>query len=176
MLKESQIVANQHAIRFNLELQKFVQDNIYSDFTCTIKLDWDYKRRTSRGGIYKNGPGINIAMASAALVDHISDNVYRFYEYPSYDYDPVIGGFYAQDYILKLQAIVAHEVAHAVQFFEYSKLAVRCKPHGPIFKKYYSIFRKNFINHRIPKQAELQKLYENDIKKLKVTMFHNMVY
>lgn len=176
MLKESQIIANQHAIRFNLELEKFIQTNVYKDFTCAIKLDWDYRRRTSRGGIYKNGPGINIAMASAALVDLDNDSIYRFYEYPSYDYDPVIGGFYAQDYLLKLQSVVAHEVAHAVQFFEYSKLKVRCKPHGPIFKKYYSIFRKTFINSRIPKQAALQKIYAEDLKKLKVIMFQNMAY
>ena len=172
MLTSSQIIANQHAMRFSLLIQNYVQDNIYSDFTCTNKLDWDYKRRTSRGGIYKNGPGINIAMSSAALINHDSSKVYRFYEYPSYDSDKVIGGFYATDYLLKLQAIVAHEVAHAVQFFEYKKLNIRCKPHGYVFKKYYSLFRTKFINNNIPKQAALAERYDASLKKLHITTFN----
>lgn len=169
MITDSQIAANTHAIRFNLKLEKFVQDNFYRDFTCGIKLDWDYKRRSSRGGIYKNGPGINIAMASAALIDKPKDNVYRFYEYKSYDTSKVIGGFYATDYLLKLHAVIAHEVAHAVQFFEYDKLNTRCKPHGIIFKKYYSIFRESFINEHIPNQAELEKEYKANILTLLLT-------
>jgi hypothetical protein len=171
MLKEKQIIANQEAMRFNLLLEKFVQDNIYSDFSCKIKLDWSYSRRSSRGGIYKDGPGVNIAMSSAALIEHDRSLVYRFYEYPSYDNNPVIGGFYAKDYLLKLQAVVAHEVAHAVQFFEYSKLKVRCKPHGPIFKKYYSLFRTTFINSKLPEQRILQKTYEEEVSKIKSAMF-----
>ena len=171
MLNNKQIIANQHAIRFNLLLEKYVQDNIYNDFTCSIKLDWDFKRRSSRGGIYKNGPGINIAMASAALVYHDPSLVYRFYEYPSYDGNSIIGGFYAKDYLLKLHSIVAHEVAHAVQFFEYKKLNVRCKPHGPIFKKYYSLFRKEFINKNIPTQTPLKQDYENSLKAIHVTTY-----
>jgi hypothetical protein len=165
MLTESQISANNHAMRFSLLLQKFVQDNVYHNFTCTTKLDWSYKRRSSRGGIYKDGPGINIAMSSAALVHHSSADVYRFYEYPSYDDNNVIGGFYATDYVLKLQAVVAHEIAHAVQFFEYKQLNIGCKPHGPIFKKYYSLFRTTFINSRIPDQKPLKQLYDNSLKK-----------
>lgn len=171
MLTNKQIVANQEAVRFKLQLERYIQDNLYSDFTCEIKLDWDFKRRTSRGGIYKNGPGINIAMASAALIMHNPKYVYRFYEYPSYDSNSIIGGFYAKDYLLKLQAIIAHEVAHAVQFFEYKKLNVSCKPHGPIFKKYYSMFRNEFINKNIPKQSVLKAEYENSLRTLQVTTY-----
>jgi hypothetical protein len=171
MLTNLQIKANHQALRFNLLLQKYVQDNIYADFTCNCKLDWDYKRRTSRGGIYKDGPGINIAMSSAALIHHDSNQVYRFYEYPSYDNNSIIGGFYATDYLLKLQAIVAHEVAHAVQFFEYKKLNTRCKPHGSIFKKYYSVFRTQFINHNIPEQTRLKQTYETCLKQIAITTY-----
>lgn len=171
MMTEAQIIANQHAIRFSLQIQNYVRANMYSDFSCTCKLDWNYTRRTSRGGIYKTGPGINIAMHSAALISHDSSLPYRFYEYPSYDNNSVIGGFYATDYLLKLQAIVAHEVAHAVQFFEYKKLNVRCKPHGSIFKKYYSLFRTTFINHNIPKQATLKELYASSLKQISITTY-----
>jgi SprT-like family len=171
MLTNKQIIANQAAVRFKLQLERYIQENLYKDFTCDIKLDWDFKRRTSRGGIYKNGPGINIAMASAALIMHNPKDVYRFYEYPSYDSNNVIGGFYAKDYLLKLRAIIAHEVAHAVQFFEYKKLNIRCKPHGPVFKKHYSTLRTTFINNDIPNQLILKKDYEDSLKALQITTY-----
>jgi hypothetical protein len=164
MLTSKQITANQQALRFALTIETYIQQNIYSDFSCSVNLDWSTARRSSRGGIYKNGPGINIAMSSAALIDNSNQNVYRFYEYPSYDSDKVIGGFYSKDYTDKLYAIIAHEVAHAVQFFEYKKLSIRCKPHGPIFKKYYSLFRKQFINEYIPKnQLSLKDQYDEQL-------------
>ena len=171
MLNNKQIVANQQALRFKLLLEQYIQSNIYADFKCDIKLDWDFKRRSSRGGIYKSGPGINIAMSSAALVFHNPNDVYRFYEYPSYDNSNTIGGFYAKDYVLKLQAIVAHEIAHAVQFFEYKKLNIRCKPHGPVFKKFYSLFREQFVNKNIPEQSALKEEYEKSLKSLYVTTY-----
>ena len=171
MLTKEQIVANSEAIRFTLLLERFVQETLYPDFTCSVKLDWKFSRRCSRGGIYKDGPGINIAMSSAALVYLKYPDIYRFYEYPSFDSDKHIGGFYATDYTLKLKAIVAHEVAHAVQFFEYKKLNTRCKPHGPIFKKYYKLLRDNFVNPSLPTQADLNKAYNESLKALKVTTY-----
>jgi len=171
MLNEKQIQANAHALRFTLLLERFVQSNIYSDFTCFLKTDWSNARRSSRGGVYKNGPGINIAMSSAALIYHNPVDVYRFYEYPSYDSNSIIGGFYAKDYLIKLEAIIAHEVAHAVQFFEYKKLNTRCKPHGPIFKKYYTLLRKEFINHKLADQNPLKQQYEDSLRKFYINSY-----
>lgn len=171
MLSNAQIKANAEAIRFTLLLERFIKETVYPDFTCTVKLDWKFNRRCSRGGIYKDGPGINIAMGSAALVYLTYPEIYRFYEYPSFDSDRHIGGFYATDYKLKLQAIIAHEVAHAVQFFEYKKLGTRCKPHGPVFKKYYKLLRDNFVNPNLPSQAELTKTYNEYLKTIQITTY-----
>jgi hypothetical protein len=171
MLNNKQIIANQKAIGFTLQLEDYVKNNIYPDFTCTIKLDWSPRRSSSRGGIYSDGPGVNIAMNTAALVNHNTDDVYRFYEYPSYDADKVIGGFYAKNYELKLKAIIAHEVSHAVQFFEYKKLNIRCKPHGDVFKKYYKLFRTTFVNNMLPEQSYLKTAYEDSLKQLNITLF-----
>jgi hypothetical protein len=171
MLTDKQIRANQYAISFTLQLESFVKANIYPDFTCSLKLDWSAKRTSSRGGIYKTGPGINIAMNSAALLQLPEHNIYRFYEYPAYDSDATIGGFYSTQYEHKLKAIIAHEVAHAVQFLEYKKTNTRCKPHGTIFKKYYKLFRTTFVNSALPNQAMLQKKYQDSIAKLSVTSY-----
>jgi hypothetical protein len=163
MLDDNKINANNIAQRFTLTLESYVKDTLYNDFTCSLKLDWSKTRRTSRGGLYCNGPGINIAMNSAALISLDGNTVYRFYEYPSYDSNSIIGGFYAKDYTIKLKAIIAHEVAHAVQFFAYKKLNIRCKPHGPLFKIHYSTFRELFINSLLSDQKAMFKEYNTGI-------------
>ena len=160
MISEKQIKANTEALSFALELLDFVKTSFYPKFTLTTRFDWAVSRRSSRGGIYKDGPGINMAMHSAALIYHDPRDVYRFYEYPSYDSDATIGGFYSKNYSDKLRALVAHEVAHAVQYYEYSETGIRCKPHGPVFKKYYSIFRQKYINNTLGNQIALKSEYE----------------
>lgn len=167
MITERQIRANQQALRMSLAMESWVKQNLFSDFTLVSKFDWDSKRRCSRGGIYKDGPGINIAMHPA-----VPDNrgeTYRFREYASYDSDKVIGGFYSKRPYDKLEAIIAHEVAHAIQFFAYKKLDIRCKPHGPIFKKYYAMLRVQFINSNLPDQKTLAADYEAYVSKIQAT-------
>ena len=139
MISEFQIIANAHAQRFVLEVEKWVQENIFSDFRVTAKFDWSPSRRSSRGGIYKEGPGINMAMYWAMPNNH--NNTYLFKEYASFNSDPYIGGFYSTRPEDKLEAILVHEIAHAIQFFAYKKLNISCTPHGVIFKKYYKIKR-----------------------------------
>ncbi len=171
MLTSKQIHYNSVALRFALKLEAYVQKNMYSDFKLETKLDWARNRTSSRGGIYKNGPGINIAMFSAAMPYHDPKYVYRFYEYPSYDADKIIGGFYARDNSLKVEAIIAHEVAHAIQFFEYKKFLTRCKPHGPKFKQHYKLLRELFINDRLPEQSTLKAEYNTLLTPLSITTY-----
>jgi hypothetical protein len=176
MLNENKIKANNIAQRFTLALESYVKDNLYNDFTCSLTLDWSKTRRASRGGIYRNGPGINIAMNGAALINLDDNTIYRFYEYPSYDSNSIIGGFYGKDYTLKLKAIIAHEVAHAVQMFEYSKFNFRCKPHGAVFKKHYSTFRKLFVNSLLPNQVILRTEYDDMIKSISTSNHRNYTH
>ena len=165
MIPEFHIQANSHAQSLVLKVQAWVQQNLFPDFRVTAKFDWSPKRRSSRGGIYKDGPGINMAMYWAVPNNH--GNTYRYSEYPSFDSDRYIGGFYSQDPYHKLEAILVHEIAHAVQFFYYKKSGTKCTPHGPVFKKYYKILREEFVNHKLPKQAPLVKDYEDYVNKLK---------
>ena len=43
-------------------------------------------------------------------------NPLRHYEYKSFDADKFIGGFYTDNMEHPLLAVIAHEVAHAIQF------------------------------------------------------------
>lgn len=151
MQSDRVIKANSHAATFIKEVVTWVQNNVYSGFTLEYKLDWSLSRTSSRGGMYAKGPGINMAMAHLVPIS----STYRYHEYASFDKDPYIGGFYSSRSYDKLEAVILHEIAHALQFFEYKKLNIRCKPHGPIFKKYYRMLRGQFLNHKLPNQSSL---------------------
>ncbi len=159
------VAAHNFAFIFAKHLEVWVQKTLFSTFTLDVKLDWSPGRVSSRGGMYKNGPGINIAMVPAFPATD-GKTVYLFKEYPSYDADNEIGGFYALDPYLKLKTIIVHEVAHAVQMHSYRVTRVRCQPHGPVFKTYYRMLRQQFINKDIPAQPELAKDYQNYLKQL----------
>lgn len=125
-------------------------------------LDWSPRRRSSRGGWYATGPGINIAMYQACRP---RTNPYCMYEYASFDSDPVIGGFYAADPNLALGMIICHEMAHAVQFYRIVHLGKpRGKPHGIEFKEPYSRLRKAVLNPLIHSEALYKELYEKLVK------------
>lgn len=173
------VAINKHATLYADSVSTWVTKNIDSDFNlATVHLDWDTSRRSSRGGMYAKGPGINIAMAYSYPQGR--KHTFKFHEYASYAKDPVIGDFYSNNPVHYLNAVVVHEIAHAIQWFMYKKYNTRCKPHGPMFKKYYAILRKEFINIKLPNQAALKKDYENyvstinnigNIKVVKVTNY-----
>jgi hypothetical protein len=172
MISEFKIRANQHALSTSILMTNWVKQNLFSDFTLVSKFDWDSTRRASRGGIYKDGPGINIAMYWA--VPSVEGETYRFREYPSFDADKVIGGFYSKRPYDKLEAIIAHEVAHAIQFFAYKKLNTRCKPHGAMFKQYYGMLRTDFLNAKLPNQKALASDYEEYVQKLQANNINTL--
>jgi len=155
---------NKYAINYANTVRDWAISNIYSDFTLQVRLDWSDKRRCSRGGMYADGPGINMAMKQA--YNNCKGETYRFMEYASFDADKNIGGFYSIDPYHKLEAILLHEIAHALQFFSYGKNGVRCKPHGPVFKNFYKRLRCEFLNHKLPEQATLKKDYDEYVSKL----------
>ena len=131
-----------------------------------FKLDWSTRRRSSRGGLYGNAPGISIAMA---LTTKEPGGVARVYEYASFDNDPIIGGFYYTDPEYKLAMHICHEMAHAVQFYSHYILNLKNidRPHGKSFKEPYSLLRKQVLNPKLEKQKELKLEYEKLIKKYK---------
>lgn len=156
MLSKAEV--EKQARAFAYEISSYIRKQYFSDYMLEmVKLDWNPRRRSSRGGIYAAGPGINIAMRAEFMEE--CKTVRRFYEYASYDSNTIIGGFYYTNPMFKLKTIIAHEMAHTAQFFEYKKLNYRCKPHGPTFKKFYKDFRLQFINQHIENQEELHKAY-----------------
>lgn len=161
----NKLEVERQAKAFAYEISAYIRSKYFSDYLLeVVRLDWNPKRRSSRGGIYAKGPGINIAMKSEFLLDKVPVN--RFYEYASYNNNTIIGGFYYTKPLLKLKTIVAHEMAHTAQFYEYKKLDYRCKPHGPTFKKFYKDFRLQFINQHVENQDLLIKDYTADLEYL----------
>ena len=90
-----QVTINKYANEYIRMVEEVIQKEIYVKFKlASVKLDWSPSRRSSRGGYYADGPGINIAMSS--LVRENNNEIYRVYEYKSFDSDPDIGGIYTR--------------------------------------------------------------------------------
>lgn len=133
-----------------------------------VKFDFSKNRVRSRGGIATfNGvwmPFISIAMHNYTQ----PTNVYRFYEYKSYDEDKVIGGFYSDNIEHRLKAVLCHEMAHAIQFWrKYYCNLQNVKPHGEEFKTYYAALRQVFLNNELPDQVDTGARYR-DLKKIAI--------
>lgn len=86
------------------------------------------------------------------------------YEYAEYGDDLEIGGFQSTDWRLHLDALIAHEISHAVQqllphwksrFDEqgkssrYGELGQWGSGHGEFYQNIYRLFRREFINPRL---------------------------
>ena len=90
---------NKYANDYIRKVEAFCQREIYKKFKLgSVKLDWSINRRSSRGGMYADGPGINIAMRGCCR-DH-KGQIYRVYEYSSFNDDPDIGGFYTVEVMI----------------------------------------------------------------------------
>lgn len=101
-------------------------------------------------------------------------------EYASFNASKAIGGFQTNDWRLGVDALVAHEMAHAIQFalrisaFDYkargeehplivgwngakpvfgNRLGEHEGNHGNFFQRVYQLVREQFINHRVPRSA-----------------------
>ena len=150
---------NKYANDYIRKVEAFCQREIYKKFSLgSVRLDWDPKRRSSRGGMYADGPGINIAMNHLCR-DHKGE-IYRVYEYKSFDDHPDIGGFYTRRNYDKLDMVILHEIAHALQYYSYKINRHRCKPHGPVWKNFYSRLRNAFLNYTLENQHEMAEEYQ----------------
>lgn len=132
------------------------------------KFDFSKRRTTSKGGIARlDGiwiPFINIAMHNYTQ----PTNVYRFYEYKSYDEDKVIGGFYSDNIEHRIIAVICHEMAHAIQYWrKYYCDLQNVKPHGEEFKTYYAALRQVFLNNNLPDQQDTGSRYRS-LKKIAI--------
>lgn len=153
-----QVEINKYANEFARMVEKQCQQEVYTDFNlATIKLDWSPKRSCSRGGMYADGPGINMAMHHLVKTQ---GNIYYSHEYKSFDNDPEIGGIYSRNKWHRLEMVILHEIAHALQFYSYKINNYRCKPHGPAFKNFYRRLRNIHLNPFLEDQKELREYYK----------------
>ena len=160
MKAEKRVVITKYANDFIRRVEKHCQEEIYVDFQlASVKLDWSLKRSCSRGGMYADGPGINIAMA---WLHKRQGSIYYVREYASFNKDEEIGGFYSQNQWHQLEMVILHEIAHALQYYSYKLNKFRCKPHGPTFKNFYRRLRNVFLNPYLPEQKELKEKYDAD--------------
>lgn len=101
-----------------------------------------------------------------------------FTEYSRYRRSDTIGSFVTADWRLHLDAILAHEMAHIVQFkigysfyhpwrnrdenseIYYRGLGEFENGHGKFFQKIYSKFRKRFINYRIFEEKKDKEIFD----------------
>ena len=160
MKAEKRVVITKYANDFIRRVEKHCQEEIYVDFQlASVKLDWSLKRSCSRGGMYADGPGINIAMA---WLHKRQGSIYYVREYASFNKDEEIGGFYSKNQWHQLEMVILHEIAHALQYYSYKLNKFRCKPHGPTFKNFYRRLRNVFLNPYLPEQKELKEKYDAD--------------
>ena len=160
MKAEKRVEITKHANDFIRRVEKHCKEEIYVDFElASIKLDWSLKRSCSRGGMYADGPGINIAMA---WLHKRQGSIYYVREYASFNKDEEIGGFYSQNQWHQLEMVILHEIAHALQYYSYKLNKFRCKPHGPTFKNFYRRLRNVFLNPYLPDQKQLKEKYDAD--------------
>lgn len=129
---------------FHMELVTFMRKYSpkFEKFTCAFKADWSTRRVGSRGGWYCKGPGVSYGMQP--LIRSIKKGYHN--EYASFKNDCVIGSFASNNWKIIATAISCHEIAHAA--VAYLTKSNREK-HGDIWKYYYALLRKEFVNSSI---------------------------
>jgi hypothetical protein len=115
-----------------------------------IKVETRCRSRHSYGG--EDGIIIDVSPYQYAI-DHCTPEEWsemRFTEYPAFKNDPRIGSIFCDNPEICLLALVAHEVAHHVQY-RYGPYTRHLKkkyqkPHGEGFRYIYGLLRSRLIN------------------------------
>ncbi len=121
------------------------------DFDVRIRCDYSTRRKCSWGGIRNGKNFISLALNGYHLASHYNDPV-TFNEYKNFAADPVIGTVTAK-WQKALAALIAHEMAHAVELGSIKQNAVSAHgltaigKHGSLWKEIYRKFRINFVNN-----------------------------
>ena len=98
-------------------------------------------------------------------------NIFRPYpakweEYEHYEDDREIGNFYSQNPEHFLRYVILHELAHAVNKFDYHEKyypvtigGMKDLGHGSFFQEQYRILRNKFLNPHLPDQKEARETH-----------------
>jgi len=94
------------------------------------------------------GTGVKRSWKEAVLL--AKDGKWMFVEYSHINSSPVIGSFVSDDPKHHSDALLAHELAHAVQYFckdnNDHQFGTDYTAHKGVFKNIYAILRKEFVN------------------------------
>lgn len=154
MLKLAQ---NTSATRFAREVESWAASRWEGFQLAHLELDWSKRRTRSQGGMYFKGPGISIAMYRYLSRPRLL--AYRVHEYPSFDKDPEIGGFFTDKASDAVKMAICHEMAHACQYYSYEIDGYRDTPHGKVFKSIYKEIRNRFLNPYLPCQETVKEVF-----------------
>lgn len=161
--KDLKIWAEENIKDIEHYIRSFGDKGCSSFYLGKLNISFSDYRTTSYGGLYKiDGiwvPGIDISLRSCI---NTSSLIFRFYEYPSYDHNPIIGGFFTDNPKQKALAIICHEMSHAVQrWVEYYNKTSKSKPHGILFKYFYKNLRQKYVNPYLQNQIIMSDKYKS---------------
>ena len=139
---------------------------------CLVaKLDWARNRTRSLGGLKRIG-GKCTPFMSIGMRRSVAESDKGFVaEYKSFNRDREIGGANVRNAEEAVMVVVAHELAHVIQFCrDYAKrpelaglvsdqLPSNDRPHGYLFQLVYRTIRRNYVNPRLGGVVE-QPRYE----------------
>lgn len=146
-LTKDQINSKMKSIHY--EIQDFIKTlSGFEKYSCSLRTDWSAHRTRSRGGIYKDGPGVNYAMVT--LSGRIESNI--FIEYKSFANDPYIGTVKSTNWELICYTLSCHEQAHAaIAYMDGNNK----EGHSSRWKDMYRILRNKFVNPFVKKKFEI---------------------
>lgn len=128
-----------------------------------LVVDWSERRTDHWGGTgYDSNPEISLAGREIRPGKH--------YEYRQYRDDPTIGSMDCRHWKSAALLLLAHEMAHCVQFYRLDRRLAALGPnkrvkdaaHGPIFQWIYRKIREGYANDRIKRvegSARKRKVY-----------------
>lgn len=133
--------------------------NLGDEWTPVVRPDFNPKRKRSWGGRRNvGGQGKRmVPFMSLVLARYVGPNAETvFSEYKRFEKDPVIGTFEGANWQMALACLIAHEIAHCVQYTVHDTDIVKGlgghkRGHGQFWQNIYTIFRKEFVNqNQIP--------------------------
>ena len=140
-------------------------------FSPLVQVTFAANRRVSRGGVRKGRSFFCIVANRFFIASQTFTGIMDEPEYKSFNKDPVIGGLYGVTWQKALASLVAHELAHSVQYDQGTKVGAKrvlgienlddrneiLRGHDWFWKRIYADLRTQFVNSN---QFELEKPVE----------------
>ena len=138
---------------------------------------FDTKFNVSYGGVRRRRMYVSLVLVSPTALKGTGDTR----TYPEYDHianDPVIGSIESADWRKYTAALLAHEVAHAIQYGSQESVTSHYSGkytssyvskdgfcHGPLWQSIYRFLRENFVNNnayeQLPEHNPVSKRKKN---------------